>query len=828
MKFTALFSRSSYYFRLSAGILCLSFGLTGCGGGSSSGAAVEINPDLGADSGADVYRGPAAQTNDIQSYKINVWDNLQDANRCGGCHGEGGQSPTFVRADDINLAYAEVLDIVDLTLPSESRMVTKVAGGHNCWESDPDVCGEIITRWIGNWAGEAGTSGSTIVLTAPDLVDPGSSKSLPADSANFQTLIYEPYLQTYCSNCHSEDSAISQQPYIASSDVEVAYQAAQSRIDVENPENSRLVLRLGSEFHNCWSNCTDNANDMLTAIQTFVDGIPETEVDPQWVTSKALRLVDGTVASSGGRYENSVIALYEFKAGEGSTAFDTSGVDPSLNLTMSGDTEWLGGWGVTIRDGKLQGSTSDSKKLYDLITATGEYSVEAWVAPANVTQDGPARIVSYSGGSSIRNFTLGQTLYNYDFLNRSSVSDANGEPALSTPDADEVLQATLQHVVVTFDPVNGRKTYVNGEVILDTDPLGGGSIADWDDSFALTIGDEVSNDNPWAGTVRLLAVHNRSMNADQVLQNFDAGVGEKYFLLFGVSHLIDMVDAYVVIEVSQFDNYSYLFQEPRLVSLDASATPGDFVVQGMRIGINGKEAAVGQAYSRLDVNVSNTNFTSEGLTLSPVGTIIALENGSANDQFFLTFEQLGSHTNVVVEAAPATPAEPADLPAVSDVGVRNFEEISVSMSVITGVAADTSNVQTIYETVIQALPSTANASSYLASHQMAVTQLAVQYCTALVSDTSLRTSFFPEFNFGQASSPFSSASERDKITEPLTEKVLNASLSAPANDLNTQPASAAFKAELDALMTQIGSSNTNEIIQATCAAALGSAAVLIQ
>ena len=56
-------------------------------------------------------------------------------------------------------------------------------------------------------------------------------------------------------------------------------------------------------------------------------------------------------------------------------------------------------------------------------------------------------------------------MYNYDFFNRSSKTDANGEPRLSTPDADEVLQATLQHVVATFDPVAGRKIYVNGALV---------------------------------------------------------------------------------------------------------------------------------------------------------------------------------------------------------------------------------------------------------------------------------------------------------------------------------------------------------------------------
>ena len=39
----------------------------------------------------------------------------------------------------------------------------------------------------------------------------------------------------------------------------------------------------------------------------------------------------------------------------------------------------------------------------------------------------------------------------------------------ATADADEDLQATLQHVVATYDPVNGRRIYVNG-VFADAHP----------------------------------------------------------------------------------------------------------------------------------------------------------------------------------------------------------------------------------------------------------------------------------------------------------------------------------------------------------------------
>src|SRR5690606_1321555 len=104
----------------------------------------------------------------------------------------------------------------------------------------------------------------------------------------------------------------------------------------------------------------------------------------------------------------------------------------------------------------------------------------------------------------------------------------------------------------------------------------------------------------WQGVIRLAAIHNRALTPAQIQQNYEAGVGEKFYLLFSVSELIGVPDSYVAFEVSQFDSYSYLFNAPFFISLDGSAVPDGIPLRGMRIGVNGKEAVVGQAYTGLD------------------------------------------------------------------------------------------------------------------------------------------------------------------------------------------------------------------------------------
>ena len=812
-------------------VLLASAMLSACGGEST----VE-NPVTSITTTSN-YTGPAASTADVQAFRLNVWENLNKQNRCGACHSTGGQSPTFVRMDDVNLAYAQASGIVTLDRPVNSRMVTKVAGGHNCWLDSNSACGDVITAYITAWAGGVAGGGNIIELVAPTLKDPGDSKSFPVDSGLFATTVH-PLLTAHCANCHVDSAANAQSPFFADSDADKAYEAARPKIDLDNPANSRFVLRLGEEFHNCWTaDCLNDADTMEAAIAAFAGQIPVTQIDPLLVTSKALTLPDGIVASGGSRYETNVIALYQFKTGQGNTAFDTSGVEPGMHLTLSGNTGWVGGWGIDITNGKAQASTTTSRKLHDLITATGEYTIEAWVVPANVTQEGPARIISYSAGTSDRNFTLGQTQYNYDFLQRSTSTDPNGDPSLSTDDDDEDLQATQQHVVATYDPVNGRRIYVNGIFTGDSDPVAGGSLIDWDDSFAFLLGNEVSGDRQWQGRLRLVAIHNRALTPAQILQNFEAGVGEKFFLLFNVSDHSGIADSYVVFEVSQFDNNSYLFNAPLFIILDPAATPASIPVMGMRIGINGKEAAVGQAYQHLDSTLGGTQYQPGiGQKLSPLGTIIALEKGPESDEFFLSFEVFGNNTHIVLEPQPLQPGTPPDLPEAADVGLRNFDEINASMAAITRVSPEQADVDAVFDTIRQQLPTVENIEGFLSAHQMAVSQLAIEYCNALVDNNGnvLRSDYFPQFDFNAtADSAFDTAAQRDQVILPLLERVMN-------TGLTTQPDPAQVISELDDLILILTdcangpspscatATRTREVVKATCAAMLGSAAMLIQ
>lgn len=820
--------------------------LGGCGG--SSGPAVTTNPPP-VPQNRVVYNGPAARSSDVVAFKVNLWDNLASSDRCGACHHAGGQSPEFVNEKDINSAYAAANTVVDLRSPASSRMVQKVAGGHNCWLDDDAACADLITTWITKWAGQnVDAKAKSVQFTAPPIKDPGTTRGFPPSPAAFQSHVY-PIVSKFCSGCHRASSPTAIKPYFAAEDVNEAYEAAKGEINLNTPANSRLVERLRQDLHNCWSNCPDDAQTMEDAITAMAADIPLTPPSSSLVVSKALRLHDGILAAGGGRVDTSVIAKYEFRAGNGNTAYDTSGVEPALNLTLH-NVGWVGGWGLSFKggDSRAVGSTTASAKLHDLITGSGEFSIEAWVVPATPGQM-DADIVSYSANDTQRNVTLRQQESRYSVALRQDGTDANGEPVMET--ADDTLQATLQHIVVTYDPVNGRRVYVNGKDTGATDSFTPTVLNNWVNSYALVLGNETSQNHPWQGTIRMLAIHNRALTPAQVEQNFKAGVGERYYLLFSIGSLIGVPDSYIGFHVSRFDDYSYLFAKPFFINLDDGVTPSAVDLEGMRLGINGHEAKAGQAWKTLSTTIGGSGYDPAGQPLSRLGTIIGLENGPDQDEFFLTFAKLGDKSHVYTEPTPL-PDTLQPVSAQPKVGMRTFEEIDATMSRLTGVPRTNAAVSDTYQRIRQQLPAKENLGTFVTANQVAVAQLAIEYCNSMVdaqinNDPSV-PAFFPGMDFSRNANNISDSEWHDLVIAPLVSGMVSTG-AAPGED--SQPAPADVESELEHLLLTTedikpvnnpdgvpdglarcnGSCPADQTAVATkaaCAATLGSATMLLQ
>ena len=202
-------------------------------------------------------------------------------------------------------------------------------------------------------------------------------------------------------------------------------------------------------------------------------------------------------------------------------------------------------------------------------------------------------------------------------------------------------------------------------------------------------------------------------------------------------------------EVSQFDTYSYLFDEADLHQpRPERATPGSIPIAGLRIGVNGAEAAVGQAYRTLDTTITDSQYGPLGQPLANVGTVIALEKGPDADEFFLTFDVLGTHRNVRLDPSPLAPAPPADVQRPAGhrpARVRRTQRDDVRAHRRRPTRSGASQRPT-RRSSSRCRPSR-RIDTFVSAHPVAVAQLSIQYCNALVENPTARAQYFPGFDF---------------------------------------------------------------------------------
>ena len=162
------------------------------------------------------------------------------------------------------------------------------------------------------------------------------------------------------------------------------------------------------------------------------------------------------------RAKNGLVALYTFAERTGQIVHDVSGSGDPLNLSIEPPTHvnWLSeSNGVEVARPAIIQSQAPVNKLMDAFRNADELSLEAWFAPKNLTQNGPARLVSFSGDLKRHNFTLGQQGSEVVFWLRNLISSRVGGTGLRTDDG--VLTLDVSHVVGTYSR-GIERLYING------------------------------------------------------------------------------------------------------------------------------------------------------------------------------------------------------------------------------------------------------------------------------------------------------------------------------------------------------------------------------
>ena len=95
----------------------------------------------------------------------------------------------------------------------------------------------------------------------------------------------------------------------------------------------------------------------------------------------------------------------------------------------------------------------------------------------------------------------------------------------------------------------------------------------------------------------------------------------------------------------------------------------------------------------------------------------------------------GSAQGVTVEKVPRK------------IGVRNFQEINLTLSALTGIDHQSQPIKEVYNIVSSMLPLDNSADAFHAPVQVAVFRLASSYCHQLINNGEARAKIFPEINF---------------------------------------------------------------------------------
>ena len=650
--------------------------------------------------------------------------------------------------------------------------------------------------------GSGGSGGSSSTAPSPPPVPPSASDQQIFE-ATLRPLLVDP--ANNCVICHGD--TIKQDPTFAVADATAAYNIlrSQQKVNLTNPELSRIYVRPKDTRHNCGgaASCDRIAADFLAAIQDWETQATAAAPPPGDNTRLVSAMTTFAMATNGGalRADGNAIALFTFSEGAGNVTMDTSGVGSPITLQIEG-MEWVDGGGLRNVSGKAEASLTDSRKLFNSIVPENEYSVEAWVTPNNTAQDGPARIVSYSLGTQQRNFTMGQDQTSYQLRNHSVSTNANGSPGLDA--LDPQVDTVLQHVVMTFDGASGRKVFVNGQLSVEENIA---DVLDWQDDHLLVLGNEVSNNRLWQGVFKFVAVHNKALTAAEVQQNYNAGVGGSITMRFDVSSVIGQT-AYIDMLATQLDPSGYVFARPMFVS-DATGV----AVKNIRVGVNGAVPVAAQPFRRIDMVVNQS-----GTELSPLGALIPVSLGRDDDQFHLEFEVLGDQFGFAEPVVPSSPPGPvADVPE-PDLGVRTFSQINDTMSSLTGIDANQAVVSASFTDLRDSLPPTSNLLGFGSAQQVAIQRLATTYCGAVVNDAGNCNNFFGSCQIN--------GNAKDQVANVLYDRFIG-------DNIANQPDRAGVTTEIVRTIDDLNcaggcnGATARTALQATCTAVLSSGAVTL-
>jgi VanZ family protein len=169
-------------------------------------------------------------------------------------------------------------------------------------------------------------------------------------------------------------------------------------------------------------------------------------------------------------------------------------------------------------------SNASTQEFFDRLVKGSGLTLEVWLKTEDLSQSGPARILSYSINQVLRNFTIGQSKDQLVVRLRTIETSLNGmNPHLIVNDVFN--DKGLKHIVIIYNFLEQR-VYINGEQKVRSKILKG-NFSNWDPSCRLVLGNEVTGDRPWKGKIYNVAIYDRPLTKKEIRQNYLSGLRSK-------------------------------------------------------------------------------------------------------------------------------------------------------------------------------------------------------------------------------------------------------------------------------------------------------------
>jgi hypothetical protein len=218
----------------------------------------------------------------------------------------------------------------------------------------------------------------------------GVSRAVSLDA--FSKTVY-PVTRAHCVNCHGA----SQSPLHASANMDTAFDALinSAKVDFTNPSNSRIVLKLRNEQHNCWGTCSANADEMLAQVTNWKNLIANTSADATTNVSGKTTKETMTINQALNADDNGTVTLMA----------ESSSVKAPMVAAQENGTSYV--WvPATVAAKDLNSTDAGTATLNFQVPASDFYKVFMYVNAPSATSDSLYTKIS---GSDYKEWTIGMT-----------------------------------------------------------------------------------------------------------------------------------------------------------------------------------------------------------------------------------------------------------------------------------------------------------------------------------------------------------------------------------------------------------------------------------